>query len=497
MPASIFSSFMRGIFSTGLGRLMTLVLGMASLMLVVRHISAEAYGMFVLIRVISIFLAEVTNLGLTLVIPKYLAGSEDVQYKCGLINTVIYFRIVTIGVCGLLMFTGRPVLLALFGSSPLLRTFFVYVPILFGLESVARTLMAILQGLFRFRMIGIISTLSAAANFIATIVFVFPLNLSTIGLIYAVFVSDTLIIMLAYSAANIKDKARVNLPTLKRMLRFGLPLQMQYMLDFVFARIDTVVIGFWLGTASVAFYEVARKLPDSVMYLFDAFQSVYFSFISKFHADGSRDNVATLLSNSTRALSFLTSFAALGAVLFGKQIISLVFSQAYLPSYYAFVVLMFGLNLSVLDNVLGYSLVAIGEPTKPLIVNCIRAIINVSLNMVIIPMFNFFGAAVVTVVSNLIAAPLDVYFLGKRKVRVEILAFFKPVIISGGYGLLFLSVGTSLVYVKVVFIVMFILTCLLMSIITRDDRQVIVAETIRLRNRLWGREAGECVKTVN
>src|ERR1035441_2170718 len=99
MPASIFSSFMRGIFSTGLGRLMTLVLGMASLMLVVRHISAEAYGMFVLIRVISIFLAEVTNLGLTLVIPKYLAGSEDVQYKCGLINTVIYFRIVTIVLC--------------------------------------------------------------------------------------------------------------------------------------------------------------------------------------------------------------------------------------------------------------------------------------------------------------------------------------------------------------------------------------------------------------
>ena len=128
MPASIFSSFIRSIFSTGLGRLTILVLGMASLMLVVRHISAEAYGMFVLIRVISVFLAEVTNLGLTAVIPKYLAASEDDQYKCGLINTVIYFRIVTVVVCVLLMFTGRSVFLALFGSSPLLQTFFVYIP---------------------------------------------------------------------------------------------------------------------------------------------------------------------------------------------------------------------------------------------------------------------------------------------------------------------------------------------------------------------------------
>jgi O-antigen/teichoic acid export membrane protein len=450
--------------------------------------------MFVLIRVIYIVLAEVTNLGLTLVIPKYLAGSEDVQYKCGLINTVIYFRLVTIVVCGLLMFAGRTALLAVFHSFPLPRTLFVYVAILFGLESIARTLMSILQGQFRFRMIGIISTLSAAVNFIATIVFIFPLNLSTVGLIYAACASDTLIIILAYTGAQIRDKREISLFTLKGMLRFGLPLQVQYMLDFVFARIDTVIIGFWLGTGSVAFYEVARKLPDSAMYLFDAFHSVYFSFVAKLHSNGSWDKVVKLLNNSTRMLSFVTSFGALVAVLFGKQIISMLFSQKYLPSYYPFVILMFGLSLSAVDSVLGYSLVAIGEPTKPLIVNSIRAIINVSLNLVIIPIFRVIGAAAVTVVSNLVAAPLDVYFLRKRKVRADILAFVKPIIIAGAYGLLFVFVATSLVSIKLLFILMFLLTCLLVSVVTRDDRQVFVAETISVWNRLCGREATECVK---
>ena len=98
----------------------------------------------------------------------------------------------------------------------------------------------------------------------------------------SLFVSDTLIIILAYSATDVQDKAMVTLPTLKGMVRFGWPLQMQYILDFVFARIDTVIIGAWLGATSVALYEVARKLPDSIMYLFDAFQSVYFSLFLNF-----------------------------------------------------------------------------------------------------------------------------------------------------------------------------------------------------------------------
>lgn len=72
---------------------------------------------------------------------------------------------------------------------------------------------------------------------------------------------------------------------------------------------------------------------------------------------------------------------------------------------------MFGRNLAVLDNTLGYSLVAIGEPNKPLIVNLVRAIISVLINLVITPIFGFIGASAVAVVSKSIAALLDVYFL--------------------------------------------------------------------------------------
>lgn len=469
---------------------------MASLMLVVRHIPATAYGVFVLIRVIYTFLAEATSFGLTLVIPKYLAASEDVSYKGGLINTVIYFRVATVMVCGLLVFAGLPFMLHLFGSSSPTERCFLYIPILFGLESVARVLLSILQGLFQFRTIGVIGATSAIANFIATIVFIFPLNLSTMGLVYAVCVSDAVIIVWAYLAICIEDRWTVNIPLLKNMLRFGLPLQGQYMLDFVFARIDTVIIGSWLGTESVALYEIARKLPDSGMYLFDAFQSVYLSFIAKLHSEEAWERIGKVLNNSTRLLSFVTSFGFLGAVLFGKEIISIVFSPKYLSSYYPFVILMFSLSLSVIDSVLGYSLVAIGEATKPLVVNGVRAVLNLSLNLLTIPVFRVIGAAAATVASNLVAAPLDINFLRKKRIPASTLAFFKPLLIGGACSLLFFSVGTSRLSVKFVFMLMFILTSILMSVITREDGQDIIAEAICIRNTIWRKGAPSGIKVT-
>jgi O-antigen/teichoic acid export membrane protein len=118
----------------------------------------------------------------------------------------------------------------------------------------------------------------------------------------------------------------------------------------------------------------------------------------------------------------------------------------------------------------------------------------VLLNLIITPIFSFIGASVVAVVSNLIAAPLDVYFLWKRDIRADIFGVFKPVVIAGAYGLLFVLLGTSLLPVKLLFLFMFILTCLLMSVITRDDREVILAEAITTGKSLLRRDA-ECVES--
>lgn len=488
MSDSIASRFIRGTLSVGLSRFMTMALSMLSLALVIRRISAEAYGAFVLIRIIYTLFAEMSNLGLSLVIPKYLASRQDVQFLFGIINTAIYFRILIILITIPIILVLKTWLGIAFGSSPTFVEIFIYVPILFAVESLAGTLTSILQGLFRFKILGIIVSVSGIINFIATIVFVFPLHMGVRGLIYAQIISRTLIVILCYAAAQIKNILKINIPILKEMLIFGFPLQIQYILDFIFSRADALIVGSYLGTTGIAFYEIARKLPDSLMHLYDSFRSVYYPFIAKFHEDGEHSSLVGLLNNSNRFLGFFASLGTIVAVLFGKEIISIFFSKTYLASYYCFVFLMFGLNLSILDNTLGYSLVAIGDPQKPLFVNLVRAIASLLLNLLVIPTFGFNGASIVSVVSNATAAPLDVYFLQKKGIGVEKAAFVKPIAISFCCGLIFLLTGASRLPVKLLFLIFFLSLCLLFSVVTRQDLGFLSAEAKITVNRFLHRD---------
>src|SRR5690606_41186575 len=74
---------------------------------------------------------------------------------------------------------------------------------------------------------------------------------------------------------------RFDRQVLQELLRFGFPLQLNFVLSFVFSRADTFLISVLLGPAQVAFYEIARRIPDSVSDAYEAFVQVYFPSVAQ------------------------------------------------------------------------------------------------------------------------------------------------------------------------------------------------------------------------
>ncbi len=149
-------------------------------------------------------------------------------------------------------------------------------------------------------------------------------------------------IAIVYS--KIEYSLELNKAVLKEMLSFGFPLQIQSILDFVYSRIDTVIIATLVGTAGTAYYEVARKIPDALMQLYNAFRSVYFPMITELNAKDHREEALQMLNTSIRSLAFIVLLGAMISVTFGKDILRLLFSDQYLSSYPIFVLLMIGLK---------------------------------------------------------------------------------------------------------------------------------------------------------
>jgi O-antigen/teichoic acid export membrane protein len=137
---------------------------------------------------------------------------------------------------------------------------------------------------------------------------------------------------------------------------------------------------------------------------------------------------------------------------------------------------MIGLNLDFTENTLGYSLVAIGDSDKPLIVNAVRVVVSLLGNLFLIPGLGFVGAALASIVGNLAAIPLDILFLSRRKIVAGIRDYLKPVMVFGACGLVLLFIGSSLGLFRVAIVGLYGMTCLLVSAIRVQDLAAVSKE---------------------
>lgn len=474
---SLLSYFFSGTVFIGVARISSIVLGLFSVMLAIRNLSTDAYGAYVLVLLFSNFLVHFMSFGLGLAIPKYLASGdqENNDQENSLINTVLYFRTAIVLITVLFILLLRPFLTG-FVESPLVADIFGATPILFAIISFTNLFQSILRGQFKFKAVGVVEFFSELTKFVFLILLVVVLKRGFWGLIIAKSIGQLVWAISVYRAVQFKHKLEFNFPLLKEMLKFGLPLQVQFLFGFIYDRLDTIIIGSLLGTSGVALYDIARKIPDSLLQLYTVFISVYFPISANVYATEKKEKNSAILNNSIRLLAFIALFAALVILLFGNDIIILLFSKEYLSVYWVLVLLMIGVTIDMIEEILGYLLVAIGEPDKPLYINIIRAVFSVIGNLIILPILGFIGAAIVYISGNLIAIPIDNYFLKRKEILPSFIVILKQAIIFGLLCGLFLVWNPAGFLPRAAIALLYIPGSLLFGTITMKDISAIYAE---------------------
>lgn len=117
-------------------------------------------------------------------------------------------------------------------------------------------------------------------------------------------------------------------------------------MDFFYSRIDTLIIAAMFSTADIAYYEVARKIPQSLQGLFGSFQMAYYPSLSRLYSRNEHVAAESLLKNSLRITAFGSLCVACIAFLFGNDIIRLLFSDQYLAGAPVFIILSVSLSIS-------------------------------------------------------------------------------------------------------------------------------------------------------
>jgi O-antigen/teichoic acid export membrane protein len=446
MDRSFVTNFLKASISASFGTFSSIFFHFASVMIMARYVPKEDFGIYLLILVIINCLTIFGGLGLDLTLVKFISD-ETQSRNSGMFITVVAVRtsVLLILAAGIYLFgyllIGR--------LNPAIGDFMVYILALFFLSSFRDLFYNLFQGLRLFKRYASTQIFSALLRFglILAALFFHRLSLHTLVLIETWTVLLTVLFQGICIPFSTIDTFLPNGGTLRSLIRFGFPLYLNNILTFLYSRINVIIIGAFLSPASVAFFEVANKIPEGFLRMFRAFIVVYFPNQSNLFSKGEKKDAQNLMNMSLFAFSFTFCFLTLLSFLFGKEIVHMAFSDAYTEVSIAFSLLMLNFTVRAITNIMGYSIVSAGRPDVPVKVNILSSLINIAGALVMIPSFGYMGAVYSILVMDVVSHAAHCLYLFRVGIvpRIE---YLKPVLILAPLIGLYLAAGNETVLFK-------------------------------------------------
>jgi len=206
------------------------------------------------------------------------------------------------------------------------------------------------------------------------------------------------------------------------------------------------MIGWMKPADDIGFYSAAQK-PVQVFYTIASLFAVsIFPALTKTLKD-SLQKGSEILEQAV-AISLLVAIPlALGGIILGDQIISLLFGSQYLPATLSFQILMITILVIFPSVIVSNSILAHEQQKNFITFSMIGAVGNIVFNLALIPSFGIAGASASTVITQIISN----YFIWHKMQSINpfsVLPNIKKIIISAVlmsvFALIFKTIGIPL-----------------------------------------------------
>jgi hypothetical protein len=119
-----------------------------------------------------------------------------------------------------------------------------------------------------------------------------------------------------------------------------------------------------------------------------------------------------------------------------------------------------------------------------------RSVVSLGGNLTILPILGYIGAAIIYILGNLIALPVNIYFLRKKGLSPNLTAFLKQLAVFGSLFSVLLLWDSSIRLLKIFLAFLYIPLSILLSVITLQDIFILFDEVLalwaKLRSKLLG-----------
>ena len=184
-------------------------------------------------------------------------------------------------------------------------------------------------------------------------------------------------------------------PLFKDSIKFGVQGYLGNALSFLNYRVDMFIVNFLMGVTFVGYYSVAVVMAEALWYFPGAVGTMMLARTPRLNSEEANESTPRICRNTI----FLTLLASVLLFGFGKTVINLLFGASFLPALKPMWILLPGTVAFSINKVLCNELIGRGKPLIGAIAATVSLVINIPLNILLIPMWGIFGAAFASTVS--------------------------------------------------------------------------------------------------
>lgn len=195
------------------------------------------------------------------------------------------------------------------------------------------------------------------------------------------------------------------------IFKFCLPLGLASIVGTISIELDKLLIGYLYSTSELAIYNNASKEMPVTM-IATSITAVLMPRLVKLLKRGKNDKAIELWDNATVLSYIFIAFCASALVVFAPEIITILYSEKYLPGVAVFRV--YSLVLILRTTYFGMILNSMGQTRFIFLTSIMNLGLNVILNIACYLIFGFVGPAIATFLSIAIIAFLQIFYTSKK-----------------------------------------------------------------------------------
>lgn len=392
-----------------IGKVISTLLGLFSLALITRYLSPAGFGEYTIIITFLTFFAVAADLGLTLITSQMISHPQANQGR--ILNNLFGLRLVS--AIFFLALAPLTVIFLPYSGSVKIGVLIAAVSFIFP------ALNQILIGLFQKKLS---MDRAALAEVIGRIVLIFGITMTINlgfglnGILIATIISSlaNFILLYFFAARYAIVKPEFDFSLWKEIIAKTWPLAVTIAFNLIYLRADTLILSFFKSQETVGLYGAAYRLIDVLTTVPFMFAGLILPILTTAWLENNHAYFKKVLQKSFDFMAATSIPLIVGAQFLAKPIMIFVAGRDFSASGNILYVLIFAVAAIFLGTMFSHAIIALDKQRQVIWCYIFTSLSALAGYLIFIPKFSYYGAAGVTIYSEVSIAIFSAYFVYKN-----------------------------------------------------------------------------------